>query len=107
MLRISDTRSGGTAVIGVTGFCAALRGTVFETEDGIRQIQKELAATSPEEIKNVHPWTAPDTSLIGNSKGLADAGFSLPPYHYRCRCTIDVSSEINSFSQLKPISFPL
>jgi len=115
--RYKIVNPGGSRICPV---CAHLNGTVFETRWGAEQMGAELAAKKPEDIKRLHPWRslkqvkeiAPKSGAerggaIGKQeKGLADAGMSLPPYHYRCRCNVDVDEQIGSYDQLTPMTPP-
>lgn len=87
--------------------CESIQGTSFETKQGLEQIEREYAASSPEDIKSLHPWPKIDQVLGKDSESLSSMGLSLPPYHFRCRCTTDVSSEIESYEELVPIKFPV
>jgi hypothetical protein len=87
--------------------CANIQGTTFDIKQGLEQITKEFKSSSPEDIKKIHPWVGSSKVIGKSSDSLASMGLSLPPYHFRCRCTIDVSSEVESFEDLTPISFPI
>lgn len=81
-------------------FCEHMNGKVFTVEQARAQIDEELAATSPAAFKKAHPWVTVDelrdiSPKAGNAgdadaAALAAAGIGLPPYHWRCRTTIDV-----------------
>ena len=100
--------------------CTHMDGKVFTTQQGAQQMGDEMAAKTPEDIKKIHPWhTEKELKKISpasgrvkgpagvkDSKALADAGFSLPPFHFRCRCTVDVSEEAGSYKDLSPMSPP-
>ncbi len=86
--------------------CELIQGTTFETTQGLKQVGDEYASPKPEDIKNVHPWPKEKQVIGKSSDDLASMGLSLPPYHFRCRCTIDVSSEIESYEELISIPFP-
>jgi hypothetical protein len=84
--------------------CSHMDGKVFKTSQGAEQMERELAAESPEAIKQIHPWLSPTQLLAvsstpgrmtgragaADSRALSAAGVSLPPFHFRCRCTVDV-----------------
>ncbi len=94
--------------------CGHMNGKVFEISQGLAQQQAELDAESPEDIKSIHPWMTPAqirsiSSKPGllrgkagkaDSKALAASGQALPPFHFRCRCTVDIDEAIGSFSAL-------
>jgi len=100
--------------------CAHMEGKVFTTKQGAEQMGKELAADSPEEVKAAHPWltekqikdispkAGPQKGAAGakDAKALAAKGQALPPYHYRCRCTVDISDEVGSYESLAPFVAP-
>jgi len=96
--------------------CLHMDGKVFAIDHGSRQLNAELGAKTPQDIKSVHPWTnlsrlqavSPKAGPVGpdDAGKLADAGFSLPPFHYRCRCTVDVSTEAASFETYAPAPLP-
>jgi hypothetical protein len=86
--------------------CASIQGTTFETKQGLEQIEREYAASNPEDIKSIHPWPKESQVIGKDADGLSAMGLSLPPYHFRCRCTCDVSTEIESYEELVPIPFP-
>lgn len=100
--------------------CAHLQGKTFELEQGLKQIETELQIDDPKGIKKAHPWVSlkqlkevsPNSGRLkgkaatSDSAALAKAGFSLPPYHFKCRCTVDIADDIKSYSELMPMSFP-
>jgi hypothetical protein len=64
-------------------------------------------------VRQAHPWIqdspkgvkamkelSPTPGMKGGpeeSRKLAEAGFALPPFHYRCRCSVEVTDEAGSF----------
>lgn len=80
--------------------CEHMNGKVFTIEQAREQFDRELAATNPTEFKAAHPWVtieelrdiSPKAGDAGakDAEALALAGIGLPPYHWRCRTTIDV-----------------
>jgi len=112
--------------------CAHMDGKVFTVAQGAQQMQQELAIAeipgqSPEEyrdaVKAVHPWIQdsnrgmeklnnigsglPGKQGPADAQAYAEAGLSLPPYHYRCRCTVDVSTEAGSWEAFGAESVPI
>lgn len=87
-----------------TQICAFMNGTVFTVKDANDQIARTSLAKNPAQVKEAHPWLAVGKvkSIFkkGGVKGLVKAGLALPPYHFRCRSTVDVSVESMSFDQL-------
>lgn len=89
-----------------TPICAFMNGRVFTVRDAASLIETVSGATTPEQVKSAHPWLSfSKVQQIGKGgeRALANAGLSLPPYHFRCRTTIDVSEESVSFSALSKI----
>lgn len=84
--------------------CEYLNGMVFTIQEGLAQLERVSGATNPDHIKKYHPWvTASQARKIagqGGTRALAKAGLSWPPYHFRCRTTIDISTESVSFGSL-------
>lgn len=90
--------------------CAFMNGRVFTVNEGVAQIETVSGATTPEQVKKGHPWvTQPKAQKIhksGGDRGLAKGGLSLPPYHFRCRSTVDISTESVSFGALTAVEQP-
>lgn len=86
-----------------TQICAFMNGTVFTITEAVSQIESVSGATDPSQVKEAHPWLpfSKIQGISGGARGLARAGLSLPPYHFRCRTTIDIGTESISFSALK------
>lgn len=92
--------------------CGHMDGKVFTTKQATTLIEEEIAAESPAAVKAVHPWLSlaqmldispkPGFQSTTDSTSLADAKFNLPPFHFRCRCTVDISEESESFESLEP-----
>lgn len=89
-----------------TPFCNDMNGTIFDVVDGMSQLANLRAAKTPDQVREAHPWmTAAKMAGIkskGGVKGLASAGLCFPPYHFRCRSTVDVASESMSYNDLEP-----
>lgn len=86
-----------------TEICAFMNGTIFTVKDANAQLSKTSAAKNPQQVKDAHPWlSAKKAKSIGakGPKALAKAGLALPPYHFRCRSTVDVSIESMDFANL-------
>ncbi len=83
--------------------CSHMDGKIFTVQQGAAQMSKELAAKSPDDIKSAHPWIGvpkmislsktPGKASVAQSGRLAKAGFSLPPFHGRCRCAVDIEED--------------
>jgi len=94
--------------------CLYLEGKEFSINEGMDQMHAELSAKTAEQVKEVHPWLTLNqieeiSSSPGyikgeagriDSKALSENGQAFPPYHYRCRCSVDVSVEIKTFEQV-------
>lgn len=74
--------------------CAAIAGTVIPIEYVTRQLDALRSASTFEEYKKAQPWLNKDEFLAAGPDidGFASAGITLPPYHGKCRCTIDYIS---------------
>ena len=88
--------------------CVHMNHKVFTVENGKQVMEGELNAKTPEQVKRVHPWVRskeleklspmPGPAGPKDAASLANAGFCLPPFHFRCRCTVDISIEAGSWS---------
>lgn len=83
--------------------CVHMDGKEFTTEQGAKVMHNELAADSPEGVRSAHPWLplktikslSPDkgkTPDKSQGEALAAAGFATPPFHFKCRCGVDVDA---------------
>lgn len=82
--------------------CAHLNGKIILIEDGVSQIELESGAKNPKKIKEVHPWLSfekikeisPRSGNVSkkDTDALAKAGVVLPPFHAKCRTTVDIVS---------------
>lgn len=82
-----------------TEICRYMNGKVFPVSAAVAQIEKVSGATDPDEVKDAQPWvSAARAKEIGadGTDALAAAGLALPPYHFRCRSTCDISFEAGS-----------
>ena len=81
--------------------CVWMNGKKFQVEDAQAHIELLSGATDPEFVKEKHPWlnmkaierisTGPGHISAADSAKLANAGLPLPPYHFRCRTTVDAA----------------
>lgn len=82
--------------------CAFMDGTIFTTGQGESHIGRLGKARTPEQVKSVNKWlkrpammklagvkTPGAKKSLGGIKRMARAGLALPPYHFRCRCTVE------------------
>lgn len=78
--------------------CSLLDGLEFPIESGVRQMEAEQDADTIDKVKTAHPWFSESrfNEIRNNSsdkdlaKNLDKAGITLPPFHFRCRCTVDI-----------------
>jgi hypothetical protein len=100
--------------------CGYMDQKVFAVADGISQVRSEMSARTPDAIRAIHPWpTRAALERIGSgspgrisgaagardSAALSRAGLSLPPYHFRCRCVVDIDDAAGSLDDLSPADF--
>lgn len=93
--------------------CGHMEGKVFMIQQGMDQMNAELNAKTPEQAKAIHPWMnstelraiSPVAGPAGakDAKALSEAGLSLPTYHGRCRCTVDVTTDSMRYENLIPV----
>lgn len=78
--------------------CSLLDGLKFPIESGIQQMEAEQDADTIDKVKAAHPWFSESKFAEIRSKSTDDAlarnfdkaGITLPPFHFRCRCTVDI-----------------
>lgn len=83
--------------------CAELNGTSFLVGDAMDQIAALNAAGDPDEYKAIKPWLGSGklSELLGKgAKALSEAGQLFPPFHFRCRTTVDVAEESLTYGAL-------
>lgn len=84
--------------------CDLMNGKTFRTSDGQDVLNRLVEAKSPTAVKSIQPFmtvaiarelTGGKTGPIGSSRtqAISDRGNSTPPFHLRCRCSIDISEE--------------
>jgi hypothetical protein len=96
--------------------CEHMDGKEFTVRQGVDQMHSELKAKNKDQVKSVHPWLSlgkiksisPNAgkSTFEDSIALAGEGQSLPPYHYKCRCGVDISTESMRYEDLEPLYPP-
>lgn len=85
--------------------CSEMNGKVFTIKQGMEQMQADLSAETPEAVRAAHPWHSVKqvkeftSGKPGpeQSQKLAAEGMSMPPYHGKCRCAVDVDEDAGSF----------
>jgi hypothetical protein len=96
--------------------CGHMDGKVFTVSQGEAVAGAVADAKDPDEVRVAHPWLRagalrdispkPGPQGGADARNLAAAGFCLPPFHFRCRCTVDVSDDA-MFDPGPPIDEPL
>lgn len=99
--------------------CGSLAGRVFEVREAQSLIEKEQSSDDPNQVRSLHPWRskadiekATGVKLVGvgvaeDSAKLMKAGHGFPPYHYRCRCYVDMAGDSELvFEEPPPRAFP-
>ena len=84
--------------------CEELNGTTFKVADAESQLAKLGKAQTPEQYQKIKPWLSEDKILKLAAKGagaLGKAGQLFPPFHFRCRSTVDIAEESLSFAELE------
>jgi len=82
--------------------CLAMHGKSFTVDDGVKHMNKLLGAESKDDLKEIQPsfhFESKDgyknkdqlKAKMKEAKGIADAGIALPPYHFRCKCYVDMA----------------
>lgn len=92
--------------------CAALDGQQFEMSDGVKLTAKLTRARTPKAVKSTQPYISlnqvkallTDGKGTAATRGLAARGNSMPPFHYLCRCSIDVVFKIDTPAVPQPDS---
>lgn len=81
--------------------CGKMRGKKHSVENASKRMEKEIAAKTPFEVKRLHPFVGDSLAPTinaghkspGDSKTWMEFGVGFPPFHFRCRCTIDVTAD--------------
>lgn len=85
--------------------CAFMDGKEFSTTHATEHVDRIGNAKTPDAVKNVNRWmklpammshagiTKPTQSITPKgTASMAEAGLALPPYHFKCRCTVEPST---------------
>ena len=77
--------------------CLELDGQLFSTQSAVQNMERQLAAATPDDVRDVAPWLSESaqTEIIASapddpSAALARAGIIVPPRHGSCRCVLEV-----------------
>lgn len=84
--------------------CELMDGKVFEIANGRRTLDKLVKAKEPTSVRNIQPFmtVAIAQELTGGQRGpisaertraISNRGNSIPPFHFKCRCSIDITEE--------------
>jgi len=92
-----------------TEICRDMNGKVMEVSAAAGVLDDLMKAKDPGAIKDIHGWdprgykdqfdkigidiTAGSPFPTGKDKDIAKLGFALPPYHFMCRTTVDISTD--------------
>jgi hypothetical protein len=73
--------------------CRTMNGRVFEVREGITVLERALSVSSPDELRTAHPWMPSNKQALAelsalDGKSLQDRGYSVPPFHPRCRSVV-------------------
>jgi len=67
--------------------CRSMHGRVFETATAKRFVDQFNSLETPEDVKSQLPWVK-NVSETSKATGDLPLSFSLPPFHYNCRCNV-------------------
>jgi hypothetical protein len=82
--------------------CQAMDGHVFTVQEGMARLNALSKATTLEAAKKASPYITRSEAAavaklpkgnLASSRGLAARGNVMPPFHFKCRCNLDVVSE--------------
>jgi hypothetical protein len=74
--------------------CRYMDGKTFEMRHAADMIGALDDATHPEDVRAIHPWPKDEAMLkAADAEGKLGMLFPLPPYHFRCRCGVDMSED--------------
>ena len=96
--------------------CSLMDGRRFESRTLHGQMDRILGSAGkvqhPDTVRQAQPWLSEAKFVaavggkakgdVGENRDLAHAGIGLPPYHFGCRCTIDVTEDAAEEIGLKP-----
>lgn len=81
--------------------CSHMDGKIFKVSDGVRVADSFVDAPTPDDARAAHPFVraaslfdiSPKPGNVGprDSSRLAKARYNLPPFHFRCRCVLDMA----------------
>lgn len=72
--------------------CSEMNGKTFTVEIGGEVVDNELDAETADEVKMAHPFVDFADVEGLDSEELAAKGIVLPPFHFNCRCNLDIDS---------------
>ena len=73
--------------------CRAIDGRVFSVPHGKAKMDVALGVEHPDDLKALSPWPSQSKDSVAVLEAASDAeveaaGFSLPPFHPKCRCIV-------------------
>jgi len=90
-----------------TDICSDLNGKEFPVKAAADRVREIIAAESPEDVKALHPWNPggyvsafSDLGVVveqgkpitpAAAEVLSAAGYGMPPFHFKCRTTVDLA----------------
>lgn len=88
--------------------CSFMDGKVLDVRSASARMDEEIGASSPEDVKRIHPWATTATALRSAEagRGLVEAGHGFPPFHFRCRCTVDISEDFEFVDDIEEDDLP-
>jgi len=72
--------------------CSEMNGKSFTVEMAGEMADDELSADTPDEVKEAHPFVDLADVKGLDSEELASKGIIMPPFHFKCRCNVDIDS---------------
>lgn len=86
--------------------CDSMNGAVLNVRPAYQHIQEVIGATHPSHVKAAHPWISPGAFAAElrtrGMGGMVSAGLGYPPFHFKCRCSVDIRPE----SLTRPVTIP-
>jgi len=72
--------------------CDAMNGKTFKISDADKLVTRLRNAKNPTDVKKIQPFMSVADSKLSNA-ALVERGNVISPFHYKCRCSIDISEE--------------
>jgi len=87
----------------VCSLCRHMNGKTYSINHAVDLRDKFLSATSPVEVKTIHPWRSLKQVKDWDQATLAANGMQLPDFHFHCRCDI-VAKTFKEYDQPVPMT---